>query len=125
MKFQNVFLTLSLISPVAFATGGIECHAIDGTLEIRTTESRDEGEVLSMEVNAPWIKKEAMIFKREASEVAVTQEEVIRTYMAHNSEGVAVTLLIDNQKREGRLVSTAYMKDRDGISVETVVCSQN
>lgn len=118
-------LSVMLIAPAAFATTGINCKSIDGTLEVYTEEAIAEGDnVITLGVIAPWLQKESFSFSKLNSkdEVNVTREEGT-VYMANNVAGQSITLVLDSAVRGGSKLSTVYLKHSGKIYVETVACS--
>lgn len=119
-------LSMMFVVPTAFATSGIDCRSVDGTLEVFTEEAITDGDnVITLGVVAPWIQKEAISFSKlnEKNEVNVSRDEGGVIYMAQNSKGQSITLLLNDGERSNTKISTVYLKSSGNIYVETMVCS--
>lgn len=114
-------LILILSSASAMATEGIHCESIYGELKISTSETKDKGDnVLSLTMNAPWIQKDDIQFLKSEGEVNVDRKERA-VYMASNSKGQSVTLVLYTGLVVGLEVSTAYVRTTEGTTVDTAV----
>lgn len=119
-------LSMMFIVPTAFATSGIDCRSVDGTLKVSTDEASMGGDnVITLGVVAPWIQKETISFSKlnGKNEVNVSRDEGGVIYMAQNSKGQSITLLLDNGVRSNTNISTIYLKSSGDIYMETMVCN--
>lgn len=120
---KMLIFALVLMAQTAIATTGIDCESIDGTLQVYTEEAIAKGDnVITLGVIAPWIQKKAIEFSKSKNEVNVANEEGSSIYMASNSKGQALTLLLNNAILENIKVSTALIRANGKVYSETVRC---
>lgn len=123
MKAKFVTLLLAFCVPNAHATGGIDCTSADGgTIKLFTEEAISQGDnVLNLGLTVPWIKPDPIHFERSKGEVNVTRDEQT-IYVASNSKGESVTLLLDIAKKSGKSVSQAIVRADGKIYSEILFC---
>ena len=119
MKIIVLALTV-LTSISAFATHGVDCRDIEGTLEISTNEAAMAGDnLISIYVKAG---KKALSFTQVAS--TGTSDYPNKIYMGSDEKGNSVLLELNTSSREGIDMATVYLKlkDRTVIKETSMLC---
>ena len=126
MKTATLFLFI--FSSSVMATDGINCTSIDGKFSLYTEEGRMEGE--DDNVSRLVIKERSRLgatynVKADFSKTKGFKEEVNVSrddetfYMASNSRGQMITLILDAYKVYGKSLSMGYLKLRRGEILRT------
>lgn len=119
---KSWMIGIIFLATPAFATSGIDCKSIDGTLEISTEEAAIAGDnVVSLRMVAPWIQPQPIVFKKSKGQVNVAREEGT-VYMAQDSRGRSITLALNTEERDGISISTAYVRASGAPITETLIC---
>lgn len=119
---KPVFIGAFILSSSSAFAQGVQCIPTDSTTKISSNENLITGEAASTIIlSVPYIQKEPIVFSKAKKEIASTNDRIV--YIASNSNGQALTLLMDNVIKEREIVSTAYIKSGDEVYVELLKCA--